>query len=247
MVVQSRNLHDIIQGQVLSIMALLFYLLLFLAVVSFSYVFWLRLREDYSSDQIFSMTLLCLFGGLLGWIIFDRWLPSLSFWGFIVGAGLFGLYAIRKMEIRLLEALDGVVLGFVWFSLFFYLGDIVRVGAAAFSLQTRFVDLVVFLPSITSLLVFYLYLRNYRRFSWYPSGKLGFIGGGLASLYFTLRALVDFYLFWVLSFSSLIFDSVLSLLVSAVFAGIVYLRSGRAGAYRIIEIFRFKKRTSFRN
>ena len=133
------------------------------------------------------------------------------------------------------------------FSLFFYLGDIVRVGAAAFSLQTRFVDLVVFLPSITSLLVFYLYLRYYRRFSWYPSGKLGFIGGGFASLYFTLRALVDFYLFWVLSFSSLIFDSVLSLLVSAVFAGIVYLRSGRAGAYRIIEIFRFKKRTSFRN
>lgn len=215
-------------------MALFFYLLVALAVISFSYVFWTRLREDYTSDQIFSSTIIFLFGGLLGFIIFDRWLPNFSFWGFVLGLSVFGLYAIRKMGIRLLEALDGGVLGFLWFAVFIYLGNVVRTGAEAF---------IAILPAVVSLAAFYLYFRKYRKFSWYPSGKIGFVAGSIMFLYFTLRALVDFYLFRVLSFHSLILDSLLSLLVSAVFAGVIYLRSGKQDKLvKIFETIKFKKK-----
>ncbi|MEK7521933.1 MAG: hypothetical protein AAB599_04010 [Patescibacteria group bacterium] len=200
----------------------LFYLLIIVGVVGFSFSFWHRIREDYTPDQICSSTILVLVGGLLGWVIFDRWLPQFSFWGILGGSLLFGVYAVRKIGLKLYESGDSAALGIVWFSLCFYLAHFVKDGFG-----DRFFRLVDLVPSLVSLLAFHLYFKNYRRFSWYPSGKIGFIAGSIGVLYFFTLALVAIYRFAVISFSSSIIDALVSLLLSVFFAGVVYSRSGR--------------------
>lgn len=213
-------------------MTLFFYLLVALAVISFSYVFWLRLREDYTSDQIFSSTIIFLFGGLLGFIIFDRWLPNFSFWGFFLGVILFFLYAIKKIGLKLYEVGDAVALGMSWFLVFFYAALLLKngVGEKLF----RVLDIM---PAALTLVAFYVYLKNYRMFSWYPSGKIGFIGGSLGVVYFVILALVAIYRFLMLSFLGSVWDALISFMTCLFFVGVVYLRSGRG-----IPVFGKRKR-----
>ncbi len=203
-------------------MQILFYFLIVAGVIAFSFSIWRRLKEDYSPEQIFSSTILALLGGLLGFIIFDRWLPQFVFWGFLVGFVLFGLYAISKINLKLYEAWDAAALGLSWLSLFFHLGLLLKNGFGE-----KFSRALEVLPAIVAIVLFYVYLKNYRRFSWYPSGKIGFIGGSVACLYFVTLALVAIYQFWVLSFSSLIWTAGISTLSCIGFLVIVFSRSGR--------------------
>lgn len=195
-------------------MILLFYPLFFLGVLAFLFFYWQKLKEDYTQDEIFSSGFLIIFGAILGFIIFNRWLPSFSFWGFFAGGVLFGLYAVSKMNLKGYEVWDGAGLGFVWLTLFS-------------SLAGKEEDFLSILPALVSLVVYFLFLKNYRKFSWYPSGKIGFIAGSLGVVYFFVRGIVAIYKFWVLSFLSSIWDLGLSLLGCIVFACIVYSRSGR--------------------
>lgn len=163
----------------------------------------------------------------MGWVIFNRWFPVYSFWGFLLGCFFFGLYIVKKKNMKLFEALDGGVLGLLWLAIFVYLGVVARFGFGKYFLNV----LGPILP-IVVLTLYRLYIVGYRRFSWYPSGKIGFVGAICACLYFSLRTVVDFVRFRVLSSFSLLVDALVSLVLVIIFALTVYLRSGRVGARR---------------
>ena len=220
----------------------LYYLLVFFGIFSFSFVFWRKLREDYTPDQIFSATLLFLVGGFLGTVIFNKWLPQFSFWGFIVGTFLFGFYSLKNFGMKFFEALDGITVGLSWFSIF-ALGAIVIRD----SWGDRFVNLIGVLPGVVTLLVYTFFLKKYRRFSWYPSGKIGFVGMSTVVVYFTLRALVATYQFWVLSSPGHLVDGLIALLVSLFFVGFIYFRSGRIGFTGLVGVFARLKRARRKN
>lgn len=215
------------------------YLLLFLGIFSFSFVSWRSLREDYSSEKTFSCTVLFLLGGLAGWTIFNRWLPEFAFWGALGGSSIFGFGTIFRMNFRFFEVLDALAVGFLWLTLFLCSAIIFRQGQGQ-----NFTNLYIPVIAAVTLLTYQFFLKHYRRFSWYPSGKIGFIGGMSIALFFFFRMLVDFVEVWMLSSqrAPALIDASFSLLISGVFLSIVYIRSERRNAQRFVVFFEKKKK-----
>lgn len=215
----------------------LYYLLLFLGFFAFSFVSWRKFHEDYDPNAIFTLTLGFLMGGIPVWFLFARFFPAYSVWGFLLGGLAAGWYAARKMHFKVYEILDGVALGLVWFSLFFYIGFLIRFGWGKYFTNTLYL-LVPILVLVCARYVF----TGYRRFSWYPSGKIGFIGAAAGFSYFFLLLVVDFALSLVLSSPGKLVESGISLLAVVVFFSALYLRSGRREAQHLLTVFQQNKR-----
>lgn len=204
----------------------------FLGVVLFSFVLWRRLKEDYPHEQIFFLTLLFLFVGFLSLVIIDKRLGDFSFWGVFVINILAGFYFIKKLGFKFFESIDALAPSWFWFIFFFSLAGFLRDWKNIMSLSYP-------TAALLSLFTYHFLLARYRRFSWYPSGKVGFAGFFSLAAYFVLQALVAIYKTLVLSFNSASVDFAVNGLLSLVLVFIVYMRSGREGAERII---RFKRK-----
>ena len=154
---------------------------LFLGIIIFLFFFWKRLKEDYSSERIFSTAFYILFGigaGFLAvWFFkyqqFWFWASSL---GFISGF-LLGNY---KFELQFFESLEAASIGVL-----FLLGLIFLADSITFSNTFSLAGFgVIFL-----LIGFWFFLESkYKNFSWYKSGRVGFSGLLVAGLFFLIRA-----------------------------------------------------------
>lgn len=156
-----------------------------LAVFSFAFVLWKKLKEDYANELIFKFTLALLAGIGLGAWIASVWAPDFVFWASLAFGIAFGFYFIRKWQMRFFELIDGVSFAALVFMLILYLGQVVKILPS--------VSYFVFARGGLSLLLlgFYAYfLRSYRRFSLYPSGKVGFAGLATLALFFLGRAVI---------------------------------------------------------
>lgn len=214
-----------------------YYLFLFLGFFTFSFVSWRKLREDYDVNSIFTLTLIFLLGGVPAGLVLAR-LLSVGMWGFLLGGLVVSWYAAKKMGFKIFEILDGVVLGLVWLSLFFQAGFFIRFGWGKYFTNT----LYLLIPVLALICARYVFV-GYRRFSWYPSGKIGFIGAASGLLYFSLLLLVDFALSLVLSSETKLIESGISFLAVFVFFVALYLRSGRQQAQHLYKVEkRLKKR-----
>lgn len=192
-----------------------------------AFVLWKKLKEDYQEDLIFYLTIILVGTLLLVSKIFGAYLPDFSFFGIVVSLIFVTLYSLKKLGFKFFESIDALSMGGLWF--LFFLG-------ADWLLKIR-----VFAPAaVLNILVISLSLASckffsgrYRRFSWYPSGKVGFPGLASLAIFFLLHGAVAFYSWPVLSFPWIInigTNTVLFLTLST----ILYLRSGRAGAERIM-------------
>lgn len=206
------------------------FLALFLGVILFSFVLWRQLKEDYTHDQVFYFTLLLLLGSLLGWFVTGKFFADYSFWGFLVGILIFGIYGIKKIGLKLFELIDSVSQGLFW--LLFTFGVVGLVKA-----KPALEDIFFFLPLCFSLLAFHYFSRNYRRFSWYPSGKIGFVGFASLAVFFFVRFLIAFYFFFLVQSISNMANLVLNMVAAGVCFLTIYLRSGRKGAEKLLSIF----------
>ena len=115
-----------------------YYSLLFLGFFVFSFISWRKFREDYDPNAIFTLALAFLLGGIPVWLFFDRFVPAYSVWGFLSGGLIAGWFGARKMHFKVYEILDGVALGLVWLSLFFYLGCLIRFGWGKYFTNTLY-------------------------------------------------------------------------------------------------------------
>ncbi|MBI2590772.1 MAG: hypothetical protein HYW33_02715 [Candidatus Blackburnbacteria bacterium] len=220
----------------MSMQTFFYYVFLVFGFFVFSFISWRKLREDYDVNLIFTLNLIFLLGGMSIGLVFARFL-SASMWGFLLGSLIIGWYAAKKMDFKIFEILDGVILGLVWLSLFFEAGLLVQFGWGKYFTNT----LYLLIPILVLFCARYV-LAGYRRFSWYPSGKIGFIGGASGLLYFSLLLLVDFALGLMLSSSGKFIESGISFAVAFVFFIALYLRSGRRQAQRLLTAFQKKKR-----
>lgn len=199
-----------------------------LGVLSFSFILWKRLREDYPYEPVFSATLILLGIGLLA-AGFLGAAGDLSFWVGTLLVSAAGFYTIKKLGFKFFEFVDAVVPAF--FLLSFFVGL-----ASAVKSLTNPVSLAQAAVPLFSLVTYNFFFARYRRFSWYPSGKVGFAGLSSLGVYFTARGAVVFYKVGVLSLdSTLLFDAAGSVLLFLLFVFILYLRSERAGAQKILK------------
>lgn len=168
--------------------SLIFTVTHFLAVFIFAFIIWKKLREDYPNELIFSFTLALLASGSSGWWIFQKFATPFAFWGVFVLPVILGLYFVKKFDMRPFEVIDAVAVSWFWFAF---------LGTAGSLLATLQMPSILSLPQVliplVSLGMYSFFIRNYRSFSWYPSGKVGFAGIASLALYFLLFAVFSLY------------------------------------------------------
>ncbi len=163
-----------------------------LGALIFTFLFWKRLSEDYSSYIIFTSAFYIFIGVLVFYLLSLKLLPTWFFYFELVGAGAGLSFAIFKFKIRPYEAVEAAVVSFLpWLGLFF-LKDSVR-NLSLFSF-------VGFLVLLILLFLFYYLSLHYKNLSWYKSGRIGFSGLATLGIFFLIRAGVAIFFAGVVSF-----------------------------------------------
>lgn len=213
--------HAILFEKIMS--TVLWISLLVFGIFLSSFVLWLRLKDDYPNEAIFSLTLALFFAGLLGFFVASKFFIKGDFWLPAIFAALFGAYWIRRAKMHFFDILDATSFAFFIFILFLFLAVFVRLAGSLSSLVAALEVGIAFLALVLSLFL----LPRYRSFGWYLSGKVGFVGLFGLAVYFGARGILAFFLPPVLSFSSQTLDVALGILILATCIGVLYIRSGR--------------------
>lgn len=208
-------------------MYLITYLFAFIGLVLFSFVVWRKLREDYTDDQIFTLTLSLTVIAGIGNFLLSQYLAQFPFWpqAVFIFLGLF--YLIRKMNMKFFEAADAFAPAWFIFYLFFLVGVFIEEGL----LLNKYSEL--FAP-IVALLAYQFFQKNYRRFSWYPSGKVGFAGLAALVIFFAIRAPVAIYSSGMVLLGGIV-DGIASLVLTILLLAALYRRSGRQGVGNFLK------------
>ena len=153
-----------------------------LAVLVFLFIFWKRLNEDYSSDIIFQVGTYILIGMAVGLtaskLFFQTWFFWMSALGVMAGMGLM----LLKFKLRFFETLEAVILASMpVISLMFFTNSIASSSLNSF---------IAFVVCLILIFLSYWFDVNYRNFTWYKSGKIGFAGLMVAILFFLARTVV---------------------------------------------------------
>lgn len=163
-----------------------------LAFFVFLFIFWRRLKEDYTSGIIFTSAFYLLLGLLAGYACSYFFWPAFWFWSVLVGL-MFGLGAsFLKYRLKFYETLEASVIGFlIWLSLIFLANSVKSSSVFSF---------VGFIILILIIGLFYFLEGRFRNFSWYKSGRIGFCGLSTLGVFFLVRSLVALFYPFVLSF-----------------------------------------------
>lgn len=173
----------------------MFYKILFdfLGIVVFLFFFWRRLKDDYASETIFSVSFYMLVGITLA--AYSSRLISASFWFWLafLGASLGLLLGVLRYRLRVFETIEaGAISLMPWLGLIF-LQDSIK--------NSSLTSLGAFLVVFALIILFFFLDSHYKGFSWYRSGRIGFSGLSVLGLFFLIRAFIAIAIPNVLSFS----------------------------------------------
>lgn len=166
----------------------------FFGILIFLFIFWKRLKEDYSSEIIFKTASSILIGILILWLLSLRFYPQGFLWFAFLG-GLAGLgAAVYSYRVKFYESLEAMVVsGLPWLSFFFLKDSVTTASLASFA---------AFLFVLIFIFFFYYFDINYKKFVWYKSGKIGFSGLMTLSIIFATRSAIALCGITVISFLS---------------------------------------------
>jgi len=159
----------------------------------FLFVVWKRLKEDYPVEDVFNLCFVTALGLTLGYFTAKLFAPRYWFWLEVLGILLGFMFLAIKKGLKFYETIEALFIAFLtWFGIYW-------------------VFLFIQTPAITSFLatlliacfivLFYLLDGNYKNFTWYKSGKIGFSGLVTAGLFFLSRSAVASLFPFMLSFS----------------------------------------------
>jgi hypothetical protein len=172
-----------------------------LGALLFLFIYWKKLKEDYSSNIIFTSAIYVILGIGVFEAVSSRFLPIWWFWMDMLGVLLgFGI-AILKYKLRIYETLEALIVSLIPWLSFVFLANSIQTSDTA--------SLFVFASILLLLPVFYFFDARYKRFVWYKSGRIGFSGLITAGVFFLLRAFVAVFFGNVLSFVGTV-DTLLS-------------------------------------
>jgi hypothetical protein len=171
---------------------LLYILSNFVQVFSFFYIFWRRVKEDYKREDVLTACFYVVIGGYLGYVISRFTEPTWWFWMSFCTSFLGLLIATHKFNFKIYEVLDAyAVSGLSLFSAIL-LFDWVR--------GSKLSSGIGFIIGTIFIFVFFLIDRRYKGLTWYRSGRVGFSGLSILTLFFLLRAAVALITADVISF-----------------------------------------------
>ena len=173
----------------------MFYSILFstLGFFVFQYIFWKKLREDYSSELIFTLSFTTTGTWLLIKTLTFRFLNPWWFWVSLIAAFLVLNLFSRKLKMNRFETFNAGVLAFLSYWGLYLLSDAVSTESIFSFAHSFFVFGIVFL--------YIFFDTRYKNFSWYKSGRVGFSGLAAFGVYFLLRTVLATQFSFMLSFT----------------------------------------------
>lgn len=192
-------------------------LAVFLGSILYLFVYWRRLREDYSSSLIFESGFLYLLGVLVGvfvsQFIFSKSLVNsyffdkggLWFWGGVIGFTVSFLLGTYIRKIRFYESFEAAGVGMLY--LVFLVLLILPIS------QNKIANFLPAAIAALTLALYYFLDKRYKSFSWYKSGRVGFSGLTAFGVFFLARAVVAVLSPHMISFVGII-DAVLSAVIA---------------------------------
>ena len=183
-----------------------------LGVILFLFVFWKRLNEDYSSDIIFQSGVSVLLGLTVGLTFSILFFPEWFFWISLLGSLVGMTLMILKFKLRFYESLEALIFGAMpLVSLMFFKNSITNSSLNSF---------LAFVASLVLIFLAYWLDVNYKSFTWYKSGRIGFAGLFIAATFFLVRTVVAFFRITMISFVSN-FEGILSGAVTLICIGLL--------------------------
>ena len=151
-------------------------------LIIFLFLFWKRLKEDYSSEIIFKSAFNIIIGIALGWLISFKLIPGAFLWLSFAGA-LLGLgFATHRQNVRFYESLEALTLAALPWVSFIFLKD-----SVIYSTPSSF---FAFLATLVFIFIYYYFDQHYKNFTWYKSGKIGFSGLATLGIVFLVRSAI---------------------------------------------------------
>lgn len=161
-------------------------------VLLFLYVFWKRLKDDYSSDIIFQSSTVILLGSVLGLGIAKLFFSQYFFWLSILGILAGFVLMVFKFKLRLFETLEALILATLPLAaLMFFKDSIVKSSLYSF---------LAFVGVLVLIFTSYWLDVNYKSFTWYKSGRIGFAGLLVGIIFFLIRTVIACFGVAVISF-----------------------------------------------
>lgn len=163
-----------------------------LGVLVFLFIFWKRLKEDYASEIVFKTAFSIIFGVIIATLISLKFFADWFLFAGLLGA-MAGLYSsVVRLRIRFYETLEAFVVGSLPFLSFVFLTD--SVMSSSLSSFSGFLVILVLL------FIFYFLDVNYKNFTWYRSGRIGFVGLSTLAIFFLVRSAIAIFGITMLSF-----------------------------------------------
>jgi hypothetical protein len=163
-----------------------------IGVASFLFIFWKKLKEDYSSVFIFTTSFYVL-GSMTGFALAAKYFAaSWLFWATFAGS-LVGLFlGVLRFKLRFFESYEALTIGLLpWLSLYYL----------SYSIKASSIYSFIAFVFMVFLMGLYYYLdKHYKSFSWYRSGRIGFSGLSVSGVFFLMRAAVASFFPFVISF-----------------------------------------------
>lgn len=164
-----------------------------LGIFIFLFIFWKKLKEDYTAGMIFTSAfyILSLLG--VGLFISKFFFARFWFWTAFTGLAIGFAISIFRFKLRFFETIEAVVPGFLaWLGLVFLRDSVVVNSLTSF---------LAFFVSVSLLVLYYFLDAHYKNFTWYASGRVGFSSLFTLGLFFLIRSSVASFFPFVLSFS----------------------------------------------
>ncbi len=166
-----------------------------LGIIIFLFLFWKKLKEDYSSNIIFSLAFFILMGTLIGFLVSKYFFPAWFFWMEGFGAFLGLSLGITKYNTRFFETYEAFYISLMpWLSLF-YLSQLINNPSFGIAMVT--------IVNFGFIIIFNFINVRYKNFSWYKSGKIGLAGLLTSGTFFLTRAVIASLIPSVISFLGL--------------------------------------------
>ncbi len=188
-------------------------IVLVLALIVSIFTFWKFLEDDYPDELIFTVIFTTIIFSGAGFIINLFFKTQFVFWisGFFLIFGFLFSYLRNKFPIY--EFFEGLVRA----AFFFFEVMLVYFMATKQSI----VGLGVLVINSIVIFIYFLLSKNYKKFTWYKSGKIGFAGITAAGIFFVVRGIVAFFALDFVSFAGRI-EPLLAGSVSFIFFLILY-------------------------
>ena len=158
----------------------------------FLFLFWRRLKEDYTSNIIFGVSFFVLAGFLSGFLVSKYFFPHWFFWLEAFGAFLGFSFGLVKYNTRFFETFEALFIAFLSWLTFYYWVE--------FTKKPSWGGGMVAFLNFGLILLFNFVDSRYKNFNWYKSGKIGLAGLLAAGVFFLVRAAIALEFPFVVSF-----------------------------------------------